>query len=282
MDDKPMFKNIPFVIAHRGARSLAPENTIAAARKAHELGSDMWELDVAVTADGELVLMHDSTLSRTCNASEVFPDRKPWNVWDFTLEEIQTLDCGSWFNHKDPFGEIKNGAVSPEEQKTYVGEQAPTLREALEFTRDRNWRVNVELKKQPNSHLSGIIIEKSVKLIEELGMDDGNQLVISSFDHDYLRHIRGLNTNIPLQALTSEKIGNLSEYLDEIGAQACNPKINTWSYRKMSEYEAEGIQFNVWTVNDELELKALINSGVTGIITDYPQKLIALLSNDDE
>ena len=63
-------------IAHRGARSLAPENTLAAAQKALELGADMWELDVAMTADGELIVIHDSTLERTSNARDVFPDRQ--------------------------------------------------------------------------------------------------------------------------------------------------------------------------------------------------------------
>ena len=112
-------KTRPLIIAHRGARSLAPENTLAAARKALQAGADMWEMDVAVTSDGELIVVHDDTLERTCNVADLFPDRRPWNVWDFTLAEIQTLDCGSWFAARDPFGQIKAGNVSTEEAARY-------------------------------------------------------------------------------------------------------------------------------------------------------------------
>ncbi len=268
----------PLVIAHRGARSLAPENTLAAARKAYELGADMWELDVAVTADGELVLMHDDTLERTCNATEVFPDRAPWQVWDFTLEEIRSLDCGSWFNATDPFDQIRAGNISQADQEAYAGEPAPTLRAALEFTRDNGWRVNIELKAQPNAALDALIIEKTVALIEALGMDDGQQAVISSFNHDYLRAVHALNANIPLQAITSQLIRNLPDYLAGLNAQACNPRWDVWSYERMRELQAEGVRFNVWTVNDELVMRALINTGVHGIITDFPQTLLALLN----
>lgn len=270
----------PLVIAHRGASSLAPENTLAAARKALEIGADLWELDVSVTADGELVLMHDNTLERTSNVKEVFPDREPWQVWDFTLTEIQTLDCGSWFNEKDPFKQIKAGNVSETDQQSYVGELAPTLRQALEFTLDNHWRVNVELKKQPTEELDRIIVEKVVALIEELGMDDGRQVVVSSFRHDYLRAVKDLNPRIPTQAITSKIIRDLPAYLAELNTDTCNPKVTAWNYKRLGEMRAQGIAFNVWTVDDELTMKALINTGVNGIVTNYPQTLILLLRQE--
>ncbi len=266
----------PLVIAHRGARSLAPENTLAAARKAFEVGADMWELDVAVTADKELVLMHDDTLERTCNAAEMFPERSPWQVWDFTLEEIQSLDCGSWYNASDPFDQIQAGNVSSESQQSYVGEQAPSLRAALEFTRDSNWRVNVELKAQPTTELDMVIVDQTLALLEDLGMDQG-QVVISSFNHDYIRRIRERNVNIPLQAITRELIRDLPSYLSDLGAEACNARANLWSYERVRELQEQGVKFNIWTVNDELTMRAFINTGVHGIITDYPQTLLTLL-----
>lgn len=274
----PMAKNPPLIIAHRGARSLAPENTLIAAQKAYDLGADLWELDVAVTADGELILMHDDTLTRTCNAQQAYPGRDPWNVWDFTLEEIQKLDCGSWYNQKDPFDQIEAGNVTKAERDSFVGITAPTLREALLFTREHNWRANVELKEQPDEAMGRLIVEQTVNLVAELGMDDGEQIVISSFNHDYLRRVREINPNIPVQAITSQLIDDIAGYLDELGAVAVNPKINTWSYQRMTEFENQGVHFNVWTVNDELTMQALINSGVSGIITDYPQTLIKLLN----
>ena len=93
-------------IAHRGASSLAPENTLAAARKALDLGADMWELDVQMTADGELVILHDNTLKRTSNVETIFPVRRPWRVHQFNLNEIRQLDFGSWFEEQDPFGQV--------------------------------------------------------------------------------------------------------------------------------------------------------------------------------
>jgi glycerophosphoryl diester phosphodiesterase len=267
----------PLIIAHRGARSLAPENTLASARKALQVGADLWELDVAVTADGELVLMHDDTLERTCNVTQVYPDRAPWNVWDFTLAEIQTLDCGSWFNQQDPFSQIEGGYVSQDDQQSYVGELAPTLQEALEFTRDNNWRVNIELKKQPTPEFDHIIVEDTVELVESLGMDTGGQVVISSFHHDYLRNVKELNPAIPTQAVTSKVISDLPAYLADLGADAVNPKVTTWNYKSITKLQNQGVAFNVWTVNDELEMKALINTGVQGIITDFPQLLKQVL-----
>lgn len=270
----------PLVIAHRGARSLAPENTLAAGRQALQVGADMWELDAAVTADGELVVMHDDTLERTCNAAEVFADRKPWNVWDFTLAEVQSLDCGSWFVARDPFGQIKSGAVTPEQAAAYAGERAPTLRQALELTRDNNWRVNIELKEQPTEALGRVLVEKTVALVQELGMNSDDSVAISSFRHEYLTATRALDPNIPIQALTSTEIDNLAEYLGALGTNACNPKSEVWNARELAELRQSGILFNVWTVNDESEMRELVEAGVHGIITDYPQRLVSILGSN--
>ncbi|HEX7556623.1 MAG TPA: glycerophosphodiester phosphodiesterase family protein, partial [Leptolinea sp.] len=109
-------------IAHRGARSLAPENTLAAARKALEVGADLWECDVALTADGIPVILHDDNLRRTSNASSVYPNRKPWKLQTFTLEELKKLDFGSWFLTTDPFKQIKLGQILPAELQKFVGE----------------------------------------------------------------------------------------------------------------------------------------------------------------
>ena len=271
----------PLIIAHRGARSIAPENTLAAARKALEAGADMWEMDVAVTADAELVVIHDDTLERTCNAADLFPERRPWNVWEFKLAEIQTLDCGSWFGRQDPFGQIKAGYVSAEDVASYAGEPAPTLRQALEFTRENQWRINVELKDQPTSELGRILVAKTVALIQELGMV-GDDCVVSSFNHDYLKQIRALDAGIPIQALTSQKIRDVAAYLQQLGTSACNPKIGVWKPAELGELGQGGLLFNVWTVNDESDMKQLIEAQVHGIITDYPQALRPLLDGESQ
>jgi glycerophosphoryl diester phosphodiesterase len=168
-------------IAHRGSRSLAPENTLAAARKAVEIGADMWEFDISVTADGELILFHDDSLVRVSDAEAVFPDRAPWLSHTFTLSELKRLDLGTSFVESDPFGQIAALAVSRKEQTSLRGETIPTLREALHFTRDRSWQANIELKKLPDSLRDFPVTEKVISMIEELDLVD--QVIVSSF-HD--------------------------------------------------------------------------------------------------
>ena len=85
-------------IAHRGSGAMAPENTLASVRLALKQGADYIENDIMRTSDGALVITHDLTLARTTNVEQVFPDRAPWNIADFTLAEIKQLDAGSWFS----------------------------------------------------------------------------------------------------------------------------------------------------------------------------------------
>ena len=103
-------------IAHRGARSLAPENTLAAARKALEIGADLWELDVAMTSDGVPFIVHDDTLARTSNVKQLFPERQPFTNHLFSWDDVQKLDFGSWFVATDPFKQIAAGKVTQAEQ----------------------------------------------------------------------------------------------------------------------------------------------------------------------
>ena len=106
-------RKAPLYIAHRGARSLAPENTLAAAEKAVQTGAHGWELDVQMTKDGRLAVIHDKNLDRTSNVSRLnrFADRRPWPTHKFTLEELKSLDFGSWFQETDPFGQIEAKAI---------------------------------------------------------------------------------------------------------------------------------------------------------------------------
>lgn len=154
----------------------------------------------------------------------------------------------------------------------------PTLREALEFTHANNWRVNIELKDQLLDKFDPVIVEKTVALVEEFGMDDGKQVVISSFNHDYLKMVRELNPKIPIQVLTSEKIDNLGEYLQNYGTDSCNPKVTVWNKGELEKYNQAGIKFFIWTVNDPVKMKELLDVPVAGIFTDYPQVLKELLN----
>ena len=262
-------------IAHRGARSLAPENTLAAARKGLELKADLWELDVAVTADDELVVLHDDTLERTSNVQQVFPQRKPWEVWTFSLAELRSLDFGTWFLETDPFKQIQAGAVSLEEQAAYAGEPIPTLREALEFTQQNGWKVNIEIKDASNTPGDAFIAEKVVALVQELEMTES--VLISSFNHSYLLRVKAVEPVIVTAALVERADPDPLALLKRLGAQAYNPYRKEIDQKTVQGLRSAGYDVYVWTVNDEAEMRKLIEWGVSGIFTDFPQVLNEVL-----
>lgn len=267
---------LPLNIAHRGARSLAPENTLAAARKALETGADMWELDVCMTSDGELVVVHDETLERTSDAARVYPDRHPWLVRDFALNELQCLDFGSWYLEKDPFGQIAAGKISGKELRSYRGESIPTLGEALGFTLRNDWLVNVEIKSLAGTEGDFRVVEATVDLVDRLGMED--RVVISSFNPSYLQRVNRVNPVIATALLTESPLGDPVSVLRKLHARAYHPSIEEIELIDVGAIQRHGYPIRVWTVNDEKTMKDLIGAGVDGIITDFPQRLKSVLA----
>lgn len=271
-DNKIMVLNI----AHRGARSLAPENTIAAARKAKEVGADIWETDIAVTSDEILILFHDNSLARTTDAPSRFPDRKPWIFTNFTFDEIRALDAGSWFVETDPFGLIASGELSDGELEAYKGEKIPSLEEALLFTQEANWCVNLELKRLPPPLEDFPVVERVLGLIDDLGIDE-SIVTISSFNHDWLRKVKDRKPGMNIHALIgypgSESLdwGNL----DFAVYNARSTLINEEQIRTVIK---KGVTVNLFTVNDIADMKRFIEAGTAGLITDFPQRLASLLA----
>ncbi len=273
---QPLPYNMPIIVAHRGARSVAPENTLLAARRAYGFSAEQWELDVQLTRDGELVVLHDDGLARTSDVVKKFPWRFFWQVKNFTLAEVKTLDAGSWYLKKDPFGQIENGTLNAEEQAQIAGTDFPTLREALELTKELGWKVNVELKDVSKTPGDAVIVAKTVALIEELDMVES--VLISSFKHDYLVQVKALNPAIQTAALVTEMEDPIA-LLKSLGADAINPnysKITDLAIIK--EIRDAGYDVYVWTVNDENEMMECINAGVSGVITDYPQRMVDVLA----
>ncbi|NVM38022.1 MAG: hypothetical protein HWN81_20680 [Candidatus Lokiarchaeota archaeon] len=143
----------PYLIAHRGGSSLAPENTIEAGIAA--LDYDMvvgWEVDIRISLDGVPFLMHDDTLLRTTNISDHFPNRKFDKAETFTISELRELDAGTWFVEKDPFGTISDGIISDLEAESYKGVKIPTFEEVLNFTRDNNLYLDFDPYGPGSSH----------------------------------------------------------------------------------------------------------------------------------
>jgi len=264
-----------FNIAHAGASSHAPQNTLASGRLALETGADVWGVDARLTKDGVFVLMHDATLDRTTDVEKLFPARSPWSVAEFTLDEIRRLDAGSWFAEEDPFGEIEAGHVDPSDLSAYAGEPVPTLREALQFVAERRWLIDVEIK--PTEGIGPEEVARNfLALIEETGTAE--RVMVSSFDHGILHAIKELDPTIPIGALSIFAPFDPLAYLNDLRADVYLPSLVGFTEALLEVLRDAGIGVHLWTYNAEEQLERLARTpGVTGIYTDYPDRLEAVL-----
>ena len=259
------------IIAHRGARSLAPENTLVTARTAHALGADLWETDVAVSADGGLFLMHDDSMERTTDAALKFPNRVPAPFSTYTLAEIRTLDAGSSFVRDDPYGQITAGAVGPNEQAGFAGEKVPTLREAFELTVELDWRMNLELKAQPKPNDTFDVVSAVLALADEVGIGP-EHLLFSSAQHGWLRAVKARRPEFEVQALLGLFPQDPIDFSDAF-FDTFNPRITRCSVEELAAVLARGVKLNPYTVNEPEEIAQLVAIGITGLITDFPQRV---------
>ncbi|MDA8424616.1 MAG: glycerophosphodiester phosphodiesterase family protein [Treponema sp.] len=265
----------PIVFAHRGFRGLVPENTIRAAAAGFEIGADWWELDVAASSDGELFVIHDDSLARTTDAAALFPGRAPWTVYDFTAAELARLDAGAWYEKADPFGQVRSGRVGRVELAGFRGLRIPTLREALEFTRSKSWKVDVEIKDASGHACDAWIVERVVELIRALGMTDS--VLVSSFNHEYIVRAKAAEPRLLTGALVEEPVADPVALLKRTGAEAFNPGLEILSEKAVRAVRAAGKDVFVWTVNELPDMERILGWGVTGIFTDFPDRLLGLL-----
>ena len=241
------------------------------------MGADMWELDVQLTADHELVVIHDSTLKRTSNVVDLFPHRRPWQVHEFTLADMRKLDFGSWFIEQDPFGQIAAGVVTEEELKNYVGEPAPTLEETLSFTKEQNWHVNIEIKDLSKRPGNSQIVDKVIALVEKLNMV--NMVLVSSFNHQYLAQIAASYPHVLTGVLDTKPHVRPASLLRRLGARTYHPRKTFIRLADIEKLKRQGFGVNVRTINDEKTMERLVRAGVSGIFTDFPQALASVLKS---
>ncbi len=259
------------VIAHRGARSLAPENTLAAARKAHSVGADIWETDVAVTADNQLVLMHDDSMMRTTNVAEIFPDRAQAAFSTYTLAEIRSLDAGSWFERDDPFSQVSAGEVNPDELAEFADEKVPLLKEAFELTLELNWFLNLELKAQPEPNQNFDVISAVLELVDDVGIGP-QHLLFSSGQFEWLKILKQRRPEFEVQAVLGLFSKDPMDFTDSF-FDTFNPRHTRLSIEQFKKQIELGQKLNPYTVNDEKDITALMALGITGLITDFPQRV---------
>lgn len=247
----------PVVVAHRGASGYAPENTLAAADAAKALGIEWVENDVHRTRDGVLVVLHDTDLKRTTNAEEVFPDRAPWAVKDFTAAEIAKLDAGSWFG------------------KQFAGAGVPTLTQFVNRLERNRQKLLLEIK-SPASYPG---IERDIlRVLRREGWLDRShvrdRLVIQSFGADSVKKVHALRPDITTGFLGTPPVADLPGYAaftDQI-----NPSHTTIdadyvaAVQRLKGPHGKRLRVNTWTVNDAANAAKVHAYGVDGIITNYP------------
>lgn len=263
------------VMAHRGFRGIAPENTLLAALKGYESGADYWELDVAASADGTLVVLHDDSLKRTTDAASLYPSRSPWSVYSFTLAEIRSLSAGAWYETTDPFKQIAAGRVDAKDLVAFQSLGVPTLEEALLLTKDKGWKVNVEIKDATGEACDGWIVENTSAMIRSLDM--AGSVVVSSFNHEYLLRLKAAAPEIQRAALIDKPIADPIALLKRLEAVALNPNYKYLDEKTVREVRSAGFHVYVWTPNKKTDMERLVAWGVTGLITDFPDRALEIL-----
>lgn len=233
----------PVIFAHRGASAHAPENTLPAFELALEHGADGIELDVKLSADGEVVVIHDPTVKRTTGAHG--------RVRDLTLADLRSLDVGSSFSVE------------------FQGEKIPTLGEVFEAVGKRTF-INVELTNYntPRDHL----VESACMLVKKFGMQ--KRVLFSSFLSTNLSTARNYMPEVPTGLLALSGILGLwpRSFGFAFGRyEALHPNLKNASQQQIYFVHRLNRRVHVWTVNEEADLRRLFRWGVDGVFTDDPQ-----------
>ncbi len=235
------------IVAHRGVSSEAPENTLAAFRRAIEQEADYFELDCCLTKDGHVVVIHDDTVNRTTNGHGL--------VREMTLAEIKKLDAGSWRHEK------------------FADERIPTLGESLDVAKGKIG-VYIEIK-PPIYHNEGIV-PKVVKAIEERDM--AGEVVIQSFEHLYVKEAKELNPNIRTETLTDGGPVDAAQVAETALAEGYNTNMDYLTKERVNQLHAAGKTIAIYTLNWPDHILHALDCGVDVIITDKPKVVIQTLA----
>ncbi len=232
--DTVRFDDDVVVIGHRGAAGSAPENTLASVELALEQGTDIVEIDVQETLDGEVVIMHDSDLMRVGGS--------PLKIWEATSEEILEVDIGSWYGSE------------------FSDQRVPTLEQVLELCKGRAM-VDIELKDYGHNER---LEERVAEIVERVGMED--DVVLMSLVSNIVSTMKNLRPDWTVGLLTAKAVGDLTTS----DADFLAVHVGIAKPRFVRRAHAAGKEVFVWTVNDKLNMHRMMSRGVDGIITDYP------------
>ena len=236
------FKNNRLIVTgHRGASGNAPENTLASLEKAMDFGVDFSEIDVQLTADKQVVLLHDETLARTTDDSGF--------VYHKNLADLKKLDAGTWFSPKFP------------------NERIPTLAEAIELV-NGYMKLNIEIK------MSEEMAELPHKVVEIIrSYDFVDQCIVTSFDSMAIKRVKEIAPEITTGLIFYGKYEQ-GVFQGDWEILSCERKVVDSTFVQQARKAKKKI--HVWTVNEPTEIKRLIALNVDGIISDYPERALAL------
>ncbi len=256
------------VVGHRGSPGQAPEETAASYERALAEGAQVLEADVQLTSDGRLVLVHDDTLARTTDVETVYPDRSPWRVGQFTLDEIKRLDAGSWFDSR------------------YKGQRVATLQDLLRINRGRAG-LTLELKSPANS--PGV----ATKLAQELNaakLTDGATLKsgayrvhVHSRDEAALREFHAAAPKVQLSylsggaMLSDADLDRLSGWTVSVYA---HPRVT--SAADVKRAHAKGLKVVSDPVDSPKEIGMAVNQGYDWVVTNFPETVRRVLDKRKE
>ncbi|MBL8899720.1 MAG: hypothetical protein JNM84_18965 [Planctomycetes bacterium] len=258
----------PWILGHRGARSLAPENTLPSFALALDLGADGIELDLHLSADGVPVVHHDETLMRCTDAPQRFPARAPWSIESFETHELSALDAACAFSGEKPAGRY----------------HVPTLDEVLALLVPRGALIDLELKTIPLVHEG--LLERVLECVQRARAS--SLVMLSSFDHQLLRRAGELAPEIPRGVLSAERLVDAAAYVrDAVRAQVYLPGA-AGAYAALPTQTARGFDHVgvareiescheaellvvPWTVNQPEVQRLLFALGVDGLCTDDPR-----------
>ncbi|WP_424214341.1 glycerophosphodiester phosphodiesterase [Streptomyces sp. BI20] len=258
---------LPVIYAHRGASAYAPENTVDSIDEAARRGATWIENDVQRTKDGVLVVIHDETLARTTDVRQLFPDRSPWRVADFTSEEIALLDAGSWYHPR------------------FKGARVPTLREFLARLDRHRLGLLMEIK---NPRLYPGVEEQILGELDDAGWLGGSRLrtrlVIQSFDSDSVRTVHALRPEVATAFLGMPAVEDLPEFT--AFADRINPPhvsiTAEWmtAVHKLTGAHGRRMAVDAWTVDNATAARRVRDLGVDGIISNRPDTVRDALTTE--
>ncbi len=233
---------------------------------------DFIEFDVQLTGDYVPVVIHDPTLTRTSNilASSIYQQKKSTRLVDYTYDELKVLDMGTWFYEQDPFG-----TLGSEKKSSATDAQLPqpllTLDEMLHWAKQNQVLLNLEIKEPESSPHSEVIVEKVVDQLHN--HQCLNQVLVSSFNHQYLVECKKRASTLLTSALAEEppyeNPKELVAYLKDIGASGYHPDTNYLELQIIPYLRSNRIMITVYTVNNEQRKRELFAAGVTSVVTDF-------------